>query len=81
MSGKAEKARRRDDGISVAARRDQRAFDRLVEQTIDRLEVRRFVARIDQQNRRRIRSRRIKIALAAIGLAAVFTGLILAVIG
>lgn len=45
MSGKRAKARRREEGVSIAARRGMREFEHLVEQTRFEHTLRRYEAR------------------------------------
>ena len=70
MSGKQEKRKRRQEGISVAARRDQQDFARLV--------MLHREARAERRAACRVRNRRVG---AGIGLAVIAAALAAAVVG
>lgn len=69
MSAKREKAKRKTVGISVAARREQQEFDRLVASSRERF-----------AERRRVLTRRGRRVLAVAGLVVIAAGLIVAVL-
>lgn len=77
MSGRQEKAARRDEGISIAARRDQGAFDRRAREAIKREEVRFILADALSEARAKRRAENKRKVLAAISLTVFTVGMLI----